>query len=324
MPHTRARYVARRILYLVPVWLGISILAFSLINLAPGDPAELILQRRTGEAPTIEAVRRVRRELGLDDPFPQRYARWLANAVRGNLGTSYRTGEPVLGDLAERFPATLQLAVAALLIGLAVALPLGVASAVYRNSTVDHAARLLALLGASVPSFWLGYLLVLFFAVTLGLLPVAGRGDWRYLIMPALTLALGDAASLTRLTRANLLEVLDENFVRAARAKGLGMRRVVVRHALRNALNPVVSLAGIRFGRLLAGAVIVETIFAWPGIGQYVVDAIYDRDYPAIQGFVLFTGTVFVLLNLLVDLAYVWLDPRVRPGAGFQLRRGAA
>jgi peptide/nickel transport system permease protein len=311
------RYILRRLGYVLPVWVGISLLAYGLSNLTPGDPARIILQRQTGEVPSEEVVQELREQLGLNDPFPIRYGRWLLHAVQGDLGKSYRTGEPVLGALGSRFLATFEVASAALLIAVAVALPLGTLSAIRRDRPVDHASRLLALLGASVPSFWLGYVLIIAFAVALRLLPVAGYGDGdpRYLVLPALTLGLGAAASLTRLTRASLLEVLDEEFVRTARAKGLSERTAVVRHALRNALIPITTLTGLRFGHLLGGAVIVETVFAWPGIGKFVVDSIYDRDYPTIQGFVLFMGSVFVLLNLLVDLSYVWLDPRVRLGA---------
>jgi peptide/nickel transport system permease protein len=307
-----AHYIGWRVLSLLPVWLGISLLAFSLANLAPGDPAQMILLRQTGELPSEDAVQRLREQLGLDDPFPVRYGRWLADAARGDLGTSFRTGEPVLGALLERFPATLQLAVAGLLIGLLIGIPLGVISATRRDSALDHASRVGVLLGASLPNFWLGYLLILLFGVGLGWLPVAGWGTWQHLVLPALTLGVGGAASLTRLTRSMVLEELGADYVRTARAKGLPERVVVVRHALRNALNPIVTLTGMRFGGLLAGAVVVETVFAWPGIGKFLVDSIYDRDYPTIQGFVLFTGTVFVLLNLLVDLGYAWLDPRVR------------
>jgi peptide/nickel transport system permease protein len=312
VPPAAIYYIGRRLFSLVPALLGVSLLAFGLANLAPGDPAQLILLRQTGEIPSEEAVGRLRRELGLDDPLPVRYLRWLSHTTRGELGTSYRTGGPVLQELAEGFPATLQLAAAALAIGVMIALPLGVLSAARRHSGLDHASRLAALLGASVPSFWLGYVLILLFAVRLGLLPVGGRGGWEHLVLPALTLGIGGAASLMRLTRSSLLEELERDYVRTARAKGLPERVVIGRHALRNALNPIVTLTGLRLGGLLAGAVVVETVFAWPGIGKHVVDAIYDRDYPTIQGFVLFMGTVFVLLNLLVDLSYLWLDPRVR------------
>ena len=312
MTNQLTRYIARRLLYLVPVWLGVSLLAFSLANLAPGDPAELMLVRQTGQAPDAAAVARLREELGLNGPIALRYGRWLVNVATGDLGTSYQTGEPVLGLLAGRFPSTLQLALPALLLAVLIAIPLGAAAAVRRDSLTDHSARLVALVGASVPGFVVGYLLILLFAVTLRILPVAGSDGWRYLVLPVLTLGVGEAAALVRLTRANMLEVLGEDYVRTARAKGVGNRTVLVRHALRNALNPVITLSAVRFGRLLGGAAIVETIFARPGIGKSVVDAIQDRDYPVIQGFVLFAGTVFLLANLFVDVLYPLLDPRLR------------
>ncbi len=311
-----ARYVVRRLVYLVPIWLLISFFAFLLANLAPGDPADVLLRRRGDQAPSAADVARVRAELHLDDPFLVRYGRWVADAVTGDLGRSYRTGEDVLPALAGRFRVTAELAVPALLLGFLLAVPVGVVSAVWRNSAVDHATRVGSLVGASLPSFWLGYMLVLLFAVRYEVFPVAGRGGWQHLALPAITLALGAGASLARLTRASLLDSLGEEYVRTARAKGLRERTVVVAHALRNSLIPVVTVAGLRFGSLLAGAVIVETVFAWPGLGKFVVDSIYDRDYPVIQGFVVFTGTVFVLVNLLVDLLYVRLDPRVRIRGG--------
>ena len=309
------RYLARRLAYLVPVWLGISVLAFALALLAPGDPVRQVLQAGGIDAPSAEQVIAMRRELGLDQPGPVRYARWLADAVRGDLGRSIRTGEPVLQSLTDRFPLTAALAIVAITLGLIIALPIGVISALFRNSLVDNVARLGALVGASVPSFWLAYLLILFFAVQLRLLPVAGASEPRHIVLPALTLAIGAAASLTRLTRSAVLEELMQDYVRTARSKGLRERSVVVGHALRNALIAIVTITGIRLAALLGGAVIVETIFAWPGIGKYVVDSIFIRDYPTIQGFVLFTGTIVLLVNLAVDVSYVWLDPRVRLGA---------
>ena len=309
------RYIARRLAYLIPVWLGISILAFALALLAPGDPVRQILQAGGIDAPSAEQVIALRRELGLDQPGPVRFAIWLGNAVRGDLGRSYTTGEPVLQSLIERFPRTAALALLAVSLGLVIAVPLGIVSAVFRDSPVDQLARLGALVGASVPSFWLSYLLILFFAVQLRVLPVAGASEPRHIVLPALTLAIGAAASLTRLTRSAMLEELFQDYVRTARSKGLRERAVVVTHALRNALIAIVTITGIRLAALLGGAVIVETIFAWPGIGKYVVDSIFSRDYPTIQGFVLFTGTVVLLVNLAVDVSYVWLDPRVRLGA---------
>lgn len=310
-----AAYLTRRLLYLVPVLIGLSLLAYGLSDLAPGDPARIILQRQSGQTVSDAEVESLRAELGLDAPFPVRYVRWLGRALQGDLGTSFRTGEPVLGELVSRSLRTLELAVPAFLIGMVLALPLGVLSAVRRNRVEDHAARVGALVGASMPSFWLAYLLILLFAVHLELLPVAGRGGWRHLALPTATLGVGAAAGLMRLTRAGMLEVLGEEYVRTARAKGLTTRRVMLVHALRTALIPVVTLAGLRFGYLVGGAVIVETVFAWPGLGTHVVASIHDRDYPTIQGFVLLMGVVFVLINLLIDLAYVGLDPRVRLGA---------
>ena len=309
------RYIARRLAYLIPVWLGISILAFALALLAPGDPVRQVLQAGGIDAPSPEQVIALRRELGLDQPGPVRYVIWLGDALRGDLGRSYRTGEPVLQSLIDRFPRTAVLALLAVSLGLVIAVPLGIVSAVFRDSPVDQLARLGALVGASVPSFWLSYLLILFFAVQLRVLPVAGASEPRHIVLPALTLAIGAAASLTRLTRSAMLEELFQDYVRTARSKGLRERVVVVTHALRNALTAIVTITGIRLAALLGGAVIVETIFAWPGIGKYVVDSIFNRDYPTIQGFVLFTGTVVLLVNLAVDVSYVWLDPRVRLGA---------
>jgi len=316
VPDPLTIYISRRALYLIPVWLGISLLAFALGNLAPGDPVEMILQQRTGEVPTRAAVEQLREQLGLNAPAPVRYARWVARAARGDLGLSYRTGAPVENALVERLPSTIELAAASLFLSILVALPLGAAAALRQGTWVDHLSRVIALFGTSVPSFLLGYALMLLFAVSLHLLPVAGSDGPASLVMPVLTLAMSETAALTRLTRASMLDVLGEDYVRTARAKGLPQRLVVIRHALRNALNPLVTLTGVRAGRLLGGAVIVETIFARPGIGKLVVDSIHDRDYPLIQGFVLLMGTVFVLANLIVDLSYAGLDPRVRLSGG--------
>jgi peptide/nickel transport system permease protein len=305
-------YLLRRLVYLVPVWLGISFVAFVLANLTPGDPARLMLQRELGRQPTTAEVERARDALGLDEPFLVRYGRWLGRALTGDLGTSYRTGESVLGTLLGRFPATFQVAALGMVGAVVVALPLGILAAIRRNSLVDHLSRVLALFGSAMPSYWVAYLLILVFAVRLQVLPVAGRGTWQHVVLPAATLGLAASASLMRLTRSQMLEVLSQDFVRTGWAKGLGPRAVIVGHALRNALIPVLTVAGMRFAGLLGGAVIVETIFAWPGIGKYVLDSIFDRDYPVIQGFVVFMGTVFLLINLVVDLGYARLDPRIR------------
>lgn len=305
-------YLIRRLLSIVPVWFGISLVAFTLANLTPGDPARMMMQRQLDRQPTAAEVEWGRAELRLDDPFVVRYVRWVANAAGGDLGTSYRTGESVTRALMDRFPSTLQIAVLGLGVAIVLALPLGALAAVWRNSVVDHFSRILALLAASMPSYWVAYLLILLFSVNLHLLPVAGRGSWKHLVLPSVTLGLAATAGLMRLTRSEMLEALGQDFIRTGRAKGLGPRALVIGHAMRNALIPVVTVAGMRFAGLLGGAVIVETIFAWPGIGKYVLDSIFDRDYPVIQGFVVFMGTVFLLVNLAVDIAYGFLDPRIR------------
>lgn len=306
------RFLVRRIGSLIPVWLGITFLAFGLASLAPGDPAELILGRELEQPPTPEQLDAFREEHGLNDPFLVQYARWTAGAATGDLGTSFRSGKPVLSELASRLPATLQIAVPAFVVSTVLALAIGVLSAVRRNSFVDHASRVSALVGDSVPSFVLAYLLIIVFSVTLNLLPVAGRGTWQHLVLPSLTLGLATTASIMRLTRSSLLEVLGEDYVRTARAMGLPRRTVVVRHALRNALIPVVTVAALVLAGFATGTVIVEYVFGWPGVGRFAVDSIFDRDYPVIQGFVVFAGTVFVVVNVVVDLLYLRLDPRVR------------
>ena len=305
-------FILRRLLYLIPVWLGISLVAFLLTNLTPGDPARLALQRELGRQPTTEETAAAQEQMGLNDAAPIRYLKWLSDAVTGDLGTSYRTGTPVLGSLAERFPNTLKIAGFGLLLAIAIAMPLGVLAAVYRRSPIDHFSRVIALLGASMPSYWIAYLLILLLSVRLGLLPVAGSQTWQHAVMPALTLGIGGSASLMRLTRSETLETLNQDYIRTARAKGLRSGKVLIGHALRNTLIPLTTVLGMRFAGMLGGAVIVETIFSWPGIGKLMVDAIFDRDYPMIQGFVLFMGTAFLLINLLVDLGYGLIDPRIR------------
>ncbi|MDP9355889.1 MAG: ABC transporter permease [Chloroflexota bacterium] len=306
------RYLLRRLIYLIPVWLGISVVAFGLANLTPGDPARLMLQRDLGRQPTGEEVAQARDELHLDAPIAVRYVRWLGDALTGDLGTSYRTGEPVTRALLDRFLNTLQIAALGLALAILVALPMGMMAAVWRNSPIDHLSRVVALFSAAMPSYWVAYLLILTFAVRLKVLPVAGQGTWQHLVLPSMTLGLASTASLMRLTRSEMLEVLGQDCIRTGRAKGLSGRAVIIGHALRNALIPVLTVAGLRFAGLLGGAVIVETIFAWPGIGKFVLDSIFDRDYPVIQGFVIFMGSVFLMINLMVDLSYGLLDPRVR------------
>jgi ABC-type dipeptide/oligopeptide/nickel transport system permease component len=307
-------YIARRVLYLVPTWLGITLLAFVLFSLTPGDPAVTYFVRKFDRQPNPAELEQTRERLGLDKPAHEQYLDWLAGAVQGDLGTSFTTGRPVTEELLERFPATLELAAAGTLLAVLIAIPLGVLAAVRRNSLVDQLTRAAATLGASVPSFWLALLLIIVFSVELQLLPATGRRGLESIVLPALALGLGEAALVARLTRSSLLDVLGEDFITTARAKGIPERAVVVKHGLRNALAAVVTQVGLTFGFLLAYSAIIEVIFVWPGIGRLAVDSIFQRDLPVIQGFVVFAGTVFILINLLVDLVYLWLDPRVTLG----------
>lgn len=305
------RYLLRRILCLVPVVLGVSVITFGLVRLAPGDPAEMML-RAGGMEPTREAVEALREEMGLDDPVHVQYGRWLRGVLHLDLGTSFRTGSPVAAELLSRLPATLELTAAALVITVLLAVPAGILSALYRHALVDHLSRFCALLGASLPGFWLGLMLIYLFSVKLGFLPVMGRGGPEHLVLPAATLGLGMAASYARILRAGMLETLGQDYIKVARAKGLKEKWVIGRHALKNAALPMITLFGMGIGYLLGGTVIVETVFAWPGVGKFAVDAIFNRDYAVIQGYAFFMALVFVLANLLVDISYVILDPRVR------------
>jgi peptide/nickel transport system permease protein len=309
-------YLLRRAFAIVPVLLGISVLAFGLSLLAPGDPAPAIYQQVYGQpAPNSEELDKIRAAYGLNDPAPVRYMRWLLAAVRGDLGDSLRTGLPVLQELLTNSVHSLMLAVGGLALAALIAFPVGILSAVRHNSAADVLARLLSLLGASMPSFWLAYLLILLFAVQLRWLPVGGTGELRHLVLPCLTLGLGGAAALSRLIRSVMLEALGEDYVRTARAKGAPEHVVVLRHALRNALIPIVTTLSGMFAGVLAGAVIVEFVFAVPGIGSLILSAISFRDYPMIQGFVVYAGTIFVVINFIVDALYVWINPAIKLNA---------
>jgi ABC-type dipeptide/oligopeptide/nickel transport system permease component len=265
-----------------------------------------------GEAASQKDVEDLRQRLGLDRPLVDQYGRFLRGVLHGDLGTSFRTGEPVTTQILERMPATMELAAAAMLVAIAVALPLGVAGAVRRGTFIDHSAMALALSGVSIPNFWLGPLLAIVFAVELGWLPVSGRGTWAHLVLPAISLGAALAAILARMMRATLLEELRELYVVAARARGVSRARAVMRHAFRNSLIPVVTIIGLQFGAVLTGAVITETIFAWPGIGRLLIQSIGFRDYPLVQGCILLIAVTYVAVNLLTDLLYGVLDPRIR------------
>ena len=302
------RFLARRLLLTIPVLLGVATLVFSLIHLIPGDPALAML----GETASQEDVNALRERLGLDRPLVAQYVSFLRGAVRGDLGTSLRTNQPVTMAILERLPATFELALAAMLVSIGFSIPLGIAAAVKRGTLVDHSATTLSLLGVSIPNFWLGPLLAIVFAIELGWLPVSGRGTWAHLVLPAISLGAALAAILARMTRATLLEELREPYVQAARARGASRTRAVLRHAFRNSLIPVVTLIGLQFGAVLTGAVITETIFAWPGIGRLLIQSIGFRDYPTVQGCILLIATTYVGMNLLTDLLYGVLDPRIR------------
>ena len=306
--------VARRLLVLIPTWLGLSLFAFTLSTLSPGDPAELILSRELDEPATPQQIEEFRERHGLNDPFVVQYGSFIVDSLRGDLGISFRSGKSVTDELSSRMGPTLQIALPAFATSVLLAVAFGVLAALRRNSLGDHVSRALALIFESMPSFALAYLLIVVLSIKAGWFPVAGTGGPEYIVLPVLTLTLATLATTMRLTRSSLLDVLAAPYIRTARAMGLRSRRVVLTLALRNALIPVVTVAGLILAGFVTGTVIVETVFAWPGIGQYVVDAVFARDYPVVTGFVVFTGTVFVVVNLVVDLLYTRLDPRVRLG----------
>ena len=306
------RYVVRRLATLPLLMVGISIISFLLLNFAPGDAAEITLKRQnSGISPSKEAVAALRQELGLDASLPVRYGRWVSDAVRGDLGESYRTGSSISGELFRRMPATLLLATTALALAVAVGIPLGILAAVKRGTWLDTACRMLALVGAAIPSYVMAPALMLLFAVKLDWLPAIGDGSPEQLILPAVALSFGTMAQLMRLTRASVLEILGQDYMRTARAKGLTETVIVWRHGLKNALLPVVTVLGTSTGYLLGGAIIIETIFGWPGVGQFMITGITQRDYPVVQGFVVYIAVIFLLVNLIVDISYRWLDPRL-------------
>ncbi len=293
----------------MPVLLGVSLLVFSMLHLVPGDPVRLMLSEFQT---TPEQIERLRSQLHLDEPLPLQFGRFVWDASHGDLGTSIRTRRPVAVEIADNLPSTLQLALAGLVVAGVLGVTLGIVAAVNQRSSIELGSMLLALLGVSMPSFWLGLLLIFLFSLRLRIFPATGGGDLLHLILPAVTLGLGAAAILARLTRSSMLEVLRQEYVTTARAKGLLEWVVITRHALKNALIPVVTIFGLQFGQLLAGTFVVETVFARPGLGRLVIDGILNKDLPVVQGVVLVVATAYVVVNLLVDLSYGLLDPRIR------------
>jgi peptide/nickel transport system permease protein len=300
-------FIVRRLLLAVPVLLGVVFVVMLTVDLLPGDAVTLML----GEHATKDAVAKLRDHLGLDKPFLVRYLDYVGRVVRGDLGRSIQQNRPVAAELADAWPATLQLTVAALVLAAIAGIVAGVASAVWPNSFFDALARLGSLFGLSMPIFWTGLVLIVVFSLWLNWLPVGGAGSLTHLILPAVTLALPSIAMIARMTRAAVLEVLREDYVRTARAKGVAEFWVLARHALRNAFIPILTLLGLQSGQLMGGAVLTETVFAWPGLGRLMVKAIFARDYILLQGAVLVFALVFVVINLLVDLSYGLLDPRI-------------
>lgn len=307
------RYVAGRLVGTVPVLFGVTLLVFAMTVLTPGDRVVAMLgdaAQGLGQAAREE----LRRELGLDRPLPIQYLEYVAGLARGDLGLSARSRRPVLAEIRDRLPATIELALAGLAVAVTLGVSLGVLAAVRRGTVFDSLAVAIALVGVSVPVFWMGFLLMMVFALELGWLPASGRGTWRHLVLPAATVGLASAAFIARITRGAVIETLGQDYVRTARSKGLSERRVVARHALRPALLPIVTVVGLQLGGLLGGAVLTETVFAWPGVGRLLVDAIVARDVPLVQGCVLVVALLFIGVNLVVDVSYAAINPKVRYG----------
>jgi peptide/nickel transport system permease protein len=309
-------YIIRRLLFMLPVALLVSFMTFMLIHLVPGDPARVLL----GEDATPQAVAALQHQLGLDKPIPQQFALWLWQAIHGNLGDSIQLQQPVTQALLQRMPVTLELGLASLLYSVALAIPLGVYSATHRNSWIEWLVNVSSLVGTAIPGFVLALVLIFLFAVALRIFPPGGytpftedpAGNIRDLILPMVALGTGTVAVNLRQIRASMIEVLEQDYVRTARAKGLGEGRVNYIHALRNALIPLITIVGLQVGAILGGAVVIETIFLWPGIGALAVNSIFSKDYPVVQGVVLLAAFSYMLVNLLVDVSYVFLDPRIR------------
>lgn len=306
------KYVMRRILMLIPVLIGISFIVFSIISLTPGNPAKLVL----GERASQEAIDKLNEELGYNDPFLVKYANYLKDAVRGDFGTSYNTGARVIDEIMERFPTTLFLAFLIVIITVVVSIPIGVLAAVKKNSLFDGATMVIALILTAMPSFWLGLLLILFFSLRLDLLPATGSERFSQFILPALTLSAGNVAMIIRMTRSSMLEVVRQDYITTARAKGAPESQIIKKHALKNALIPVVTAIGVNFGYTLGGSILIETVFGMTGLGTLLLRAIRTKDIPLVMGSVLFMSLAFSVINLLVDISYGFIDPRIKAEYG--------
>jgi peptide/nickel transport system permease protein len=301
-------YIIKRLLLFFPVIIGVMTFVFLIIHLIPGDPVELML----GENAQISDKEKLRTELGLNKPIISQYYTFMTNAVKGDLGRSIHSQKPVFTTIVERFPATLELTACAILVAVLISLPLGIIAAYRQYSIFDNGSMFLSLLGISIPNFWLGPLLIILFSIELNWLPVSGRGDISHLILPSITLGTALSAILTRMTRSSMLDSLKEEYVITARAKGLSEKIVIAKHALSNAMIPIITIIGLQSGALLSGAIITETIFSWPGIGRLTIQAINTRDYPLLQGCILIIALSYVIVNLITDILYAYFDPRIK------------
>ncbi|WP_227935531.1 nickel ABC transporter permease [Alkalihalobacillus deserti] len=305
------RFCLERAFQLIFIVFCLSTLTFILLRISPGDPAYIMLTTH-GVPASQEALESLREELGLTDSLLSQYGQWLKSVVTWQWGNSYISEEPVLEELVKRLPATIELATAGLVVMTSITLLIGISTAVWPNGWLNRFGKFLALLGSAVPTFWLGFLLIYFFSVQYGFLPTTGRGNWQHLVLPALTLGMGMGTVYARILRTNMLQLINQNFVKAAKARGFSTSRILLFQLLQHALLPIITMLGTSFAFMLGGSIIVETIFSWPGLGRYIIQAIMQRDYPVIQGYVIFASFLFILIHFLVDLIYGWLDPRLR------------
>lgn len=302
------KYIFKRILLLIPVLLGVSFLVFSIMSLTPGDPAQLIL----GENAPREAIEQLRDKMGLNSPFFIQYLTFVKNALMGDFGISYSTGRPVFEEIFSRFPNTLLLTILGTIIAILIGVPLGILSATKQYSLIDSISMIAALIGASMPVFWLGLMFILLFSVNLRWFPSGGFDSWKSVVLPAFTSGIIYAGVITRMTRSTMLEVIRQDYIRTAYAKGLKKGSVIFKHALRNAMIPIITIIGLHIGRLLGGAIITETVYSWPGVGRLMIDAIRQKDTPVVMGAVIFLAFAFSIVNLIVDILYVYVDPRMK------------
>lgn len=302
------KYIIKRIIMMIPVIIGVSFLVYFIISLTPGDPVKMML----GEEASAESIREVREELGLDQPIIVQYAKYMAKLLKGNMGVSYRSKRPVSGEIASRFPITLKLTFWSIVIAIIISIPLGIISATRQYSLMDSACSLAALIGAAVPNFWYGLMLIIWFSLGLGWFPSGGSEGIKSMVLPAVTLGTTAAAIITRMTRSSMLEVVRQDYIRTAKAKGVNRKTVIRKHALRNALIPIVTVVGLQFGHLLGGAVLTETVFSIPGMGRLMVDSIKSKDTPMVLGCIITLASVFSLVNLSIDILYAFIDPRIK------------